>query len=349
MHSLQGGVSAYMSQPARGKSLEAYELFRDPQKHYARVYGWVAVARNRLGQLDPQQRKFGLRYLTLCGKDAIDIFLFKKEGLIRDDERGFPSVYYIENYYPSFAEVRPLLGRTSGKRVSFEDLVNQGWFERLVREQPFDVINLDFSGNCFPIEDPPFSRTLRSLCYIIELQRGNSFDLFVTFKALRSVENSDAIQELAVNMTENFSRDQEVENAFNRRFQNRSPSELSNVDYGLFLLATFPKIVFGFSTNNGFDALCNMKFIYRRTPRHRRPYQIVKFLFSLNAPAITQSFSEESRRHETLTAEYKASVIQDLNVTPVDVDQKLAEQTSLQEQLMSDLQSVLALRIPFGQ
>jgi hypothetical protein len=146
-----------MSQPAEGKSVEVHELFRDPQKHYVRVYGWVSVARNRLSALG-QQRQYGLRYLTLCGKDAIDILLFKREGLIRDDGRGFPSVYYIENYYSSFAEVRPLLGRTSGKRISFEDLVNQGWFERLVREQPFDVINLDFSGNCFPIEDPPFSR-----------------------------------------------------------------------------------------------------------------------------------------------------------------------------------------------
>jgi hypothetical protein len=337
-----------MSQPAEGKSLEAHELFRDPQKHYVRVHGWVVVARSRLHTLMETNRNFGLRYMTLCGKDAIDIFLFKREQLIKDDGRGFPSVYYIENHYPSFAEVQPLLGRTKGKRISFEELVNQQWFEQLVRKQPFDVINLDFSGNCFPRNDPPFSTTLKALNRIIQLQSGNHFDLFVTFKALRSVENSAAVQELASNMIKNFSVHQEVEDAFKRQFRSMNPSQLSDVDYGLFLLATFPKIIFGFGANNGFNVSCPMKFVYKRSPPDKPPYQIVKFLFSMSAEAASQSFSEESRRHESLTAAYEASVIQDLNVAPIDVDQELVKQTSLAKQLKLDLQSVLELRVPFG-
>jgi hypothetical protein len=336
-----------MSQPVEGKSLETYQLFRDPQKHYVRVYGWVAVALRRLQKVG-KHREFGLRYMTLCGQDAIDIFLFKREGLIRDDGRGFPSVYYIENYYNSFAKARFFLGRTPGKMISFEDLVNQGWFERLIGEQPFDVINLDFSGSCFPKTDHPFSRTLRAINRIIELQRGNDYDLFVTFKALRSMENSDAINELAANMAQNFLKYPEVEEAFERYFPTLNPTQLSEADYGRFLLVTFPKIVFGFGANNGFNVSCNMKFVYERRPAGKPSYQIVKFLFSF-AKIVAESFSKESRLHQTSTVAYDASVVQDLNIAPIDVDQRISDETSLEKTLESDLRTVLALRTPLGE
>lgn len=335
-----------MSQPAGGKSLEAHQLFRDPQKHYVRVYGWKTAAQNRLRTLQGQ-RDYGLRYLTLCGKEAIDIFLFKREGLIMDDGRGFPSVFYVENYYPSFAEVRPLLGRTQGKRISFEELVNQPMFEAFVRRSPFDVVNLDFSGNCFPLNDAPFSTTLRALYHMIELQKGSDFDLFVTFKALRSIENSGAVQELAGNMTSNFAAHHEIEQAFRREFHH-SPEELQDTDYGLFLLAAFPKIIFGFGANNGFTTSCNGKFIYARTPPGKPRYQMVKFAFAFATPA-TQSFSGQSRTHQVLTQAYTASCLADLGSHVIDVDHKLAQRNQLAAELRADLQSVLVLRIPFGE
>jgi hypothetical protein len=336
-----------MSQPAAGKSLEAYELFRDPQKHYVRVYGWKNAAQSRF-QVLQGKRDYGLRYLTLCGKNAIDIFLLKREGLIRDDGRGFPSVFYVENYYPSFAEVKPLLGRTQGKRISFEELVIQPWFETFVRKCPFDVVNLDFSGNCFPREDPPFSTTLRAIYHMIELQKGNNFDLFVTFKALRSMENLTAVQELAENMTKNFSAHHEVEELFREKFQNLNPEQLSNVNYGLFLLATFPKIVYGFGANSGFTVSCTGKFIYKRTPQNKPQYQIVKFMFTFTAP-VTQSFSAESRLHEILAQAYVTSIVNDLDLPVIDVDHELSQRVHLEAELREDLKSVLSLQIPFGE
>lgn len=164
-----------MSQPAGKKPLEVLDISRDAVKHYVRINGWVEIARERYAriQTDQERRDHGLRYFTLCGKDGIDIFLFQREGLINDDGRGFPSIFYCEGYYPSFAELTPILGRTRGSRNKFEDLINYNWFKTLIQHSPFDVVNLDFSGSCFPQQDPPFSRTLRSINVLISLQKGH--------------------------------------------------------------------------------------------------------------------------------------------------------------------------------
>ena len=111
---------------------------------------------------------------------------------------------------------------------------------------------------------------------------------------------------------------------------------------------TFPKIVFGFGANNGSNVSCNMKFVYRRRPPGKPSYQIVKFLFSF-AAIVAESFSQESRLHQNATVAYDASVVQYLNVAPIDVDQKITEETSLEQTLESDLQTVLALRTPLGE
>lgn len=339
-----------MSQPAGDKPQEVFDLSRDPVKHYVRIHGWVNMARQRLTKLRNMgiQREYGLRYFSLCGKDGIDIFLFKREELIQDDGRGFPSVFYCELYYANFAEVKPMLGRTQGARRTFEDLVHQRWFKDRVKKYPFDVVNLDFSGSCFPWQDHPFSRTLKAIYSLIALQKGYAFDLFVTFKALRSAENEEAIQELVANMERNFDQLNGVEERFRVRF-NVSPRELREGDYGQFLLATFPKIIFGFGSNQGFRVGCPQKFLYRRSPPSPKPaYQIVKFLFSLEPVDVGQSFSVESRRLEVLTRSYQEAILTDLGTTPIDVDREFQDNPQLDEQLRNDCASVIASRKPFG-
>lgn len=340
-----------MSHPSPGKSREVYDLARDPTKHFVRRNGWVPVARARLAKLRSinAQRPYGLRYFTLCGKDGIDIFLFKREGLITDDGRGFPSVLYCESDRANFAQVRPLLGRTKGERAQFEELIKHREFRHRIEGEPFDVINLDFSGSCFPRNDYPFSRTLRSVNNLIQLQQDHEFDLFVTFKALRSADNRTAINELTHNMKSNFENSRDIETRFKTRFAGLEPNQLLERNYGQFLLATFPKIVFGFGSASGFVVKCPNKFVYQRMRRFSGdPYQIVKFLFSFECLPPSQSFSETSRRPQILAERYKMSTLSDLGAIPVDVDNELRGHSELFDDLGNDCQSILESRKALG-
>jgi len=339
-----------MSYPNPDKCKDILDLSRDPVKHFVRVNGWLQSANSRLAKLRQQgaQKEYGLRYLTLCGKDGIDIFLFKREGIIKDNGRGFPSVFYCESYGGNFIQVRELLGKTRSYLGRFEDLVNKTWFHEYVIGNPFDVVNLDFSGSCFPRADQPFSGTLRSITRIIELQKGNEFDLFITFKALRSTENNAAIAELATNMERNFEESNDIEEKFKVRFENLTPDDILGQDYGKFLLATFPKIVFGFGSSNGFIVKCSQKFLYHRTNRGGTNYQIVKFIFSFENLGSSNTFSDVSRRTMELAAHYKESTLEDFDIIPLNVDNEVMRNSALKNELEQDCTSILENRKAFG-
>lgn len=332
-----------MSVANSDRCMDVLDLSRDPIKQFVRKHGWLASARRKMTEINVahKSRPFGLRYFTLCGKDGIDIFMLRKEGLLKDDGRKFPSVVYCESYPSNFAKVRPLLGGTKGYLSPFEDLVKRPEFKSKTVVEPFDLVNLDFSGSCFPISEQPFSNTLHSVLDLINLQKGSPFCLFVTFKAFRTHENQQAIDELLDNMHNNFREHQEIKKTFNNRFNQMSPKQLLEHDYGLFLLASFPKIIFGFGASNGFIVSCHQKFVYARAKRNSdRSYQIIKFIFDLK-PYVTSSFTEMSRADQVLHQHYLKSTLTDLESSPVNVDDKFKQEPSLNEVLSREFQEII--------
>lgn len=343
-----------MSYPDRNKSKEALDLSRDPIKHFVRLNGWVEKSKKRLHRLEEQDcaREFGIRYFTLCGKEGVDIFLFQREELIKDNGRGFPSVFYCENDYESFVAVKELLGQTLGARDTFEHQMTKGHFQRRIQNTPFDIVNLDFSGACFPQDDQPFSETLTSIESLIHFQGGHSFDLFITFKALRQRDNREAIIELSENMNNNFSEYEEIREKFENQYEVKSIDELLDQDYGRFLLVTFPKIMFSFGRNSNFEVECQMKYVYKRTPRRgRATYQIIKFLFSFKSIQREGTFTAEGGRildSEAIAASYKSSILSDLDDLPIDVDEVIKETPNLFDTLRLDNEQLLNNIVPFG-
>jgi len=301
-------------------------------------------------QQQGSERKFGVRYFTLCGKDGIDIYLFYNEKIILDDCRGFPSVHYCESYPANFVEVKSLLGRTKGTRDTFEKLIRQDSFQAKIRREPFDIINLDFSGVCFPFTDEPFSRTLKSIFQLIELQKGHNFDLFITFRAVRSEDNQEAIIQLSDNMNRNFEEDRNVELMFLNKFNNLSIEELVDSDYGQFLLATFPKIIFGYGSTHSYIVSCPLKYIYMRKNARVPPrgtYQIIKFLFTFDY-LNPQGFIDYARIAEKCNEEYKKSIIADLDNEICDVDKIFSQNTQLNNEYRDFCINLLESRKPFG-
>ncbi len=324
------------------KADEAFDIARDPIKHFVRMDGWISKARNRLQILAVNgcARKFGIRYFSLCGKYGLDIFLFQREDLILHNGKGFPSVYYCESDRSDYVTVKERLGQTLGDLRSFQGQMEQGPFRRHIKETPFDVVNLDFSGVCFPPGDPPFSKTLKSIESLIHLQEGHSFDLFITFKALRRSDNEDAIEELTITMNENFAESADIRDKFDNLFH-VSIEQLLAQDYGKFLLVTFPKIIFGFGIDFGFEVECPKKYVYTR---HRGQYQIIKFLFSFKSIRRAGSFSRaavSALDADTRKASYLVSVLSHLDNLPIDVDEELEGNPALLDLLRQDTEQLV--------
>jgi hypothetical protein len=171
-------------------------------KHFARYRGWLPASKEFAHVIGRNT----IKYFTLCGKKAIDVFMFEKEGLLaRDAQRRLLDVVICERNQADAAEifrlVRPplrealIIGSLEEVLASQESEVSDGdarnrdarkrfrnWelFKQLSKYFPFDVVNFDTCGSL--VNRPPGNnRLLVALERILELQQpARAFLLFVT-------------------------------------------------------------------------------------------------------------------------------------------------------------------------
>jgi len=175
-------------------------------KHCVRYYGWLPASKT----LKELIKKKSIKFFTLCGKQALDIFMLELEGIIlRDQKRNLPNVIICEKDEGAAAEiltlVRPplkeamLIGKleeiltfqdteeTSG--LSPDEDVKDRKKRKISRTKalskrakeyfPFDIINFDTYKNLlYPHKNNKLKQTLN---IIFELQKKtNTFLLFIT-------------------------------------------------------------------------------------------------------------------------------------------------------------------------
>lgn len=177
-------------------------------KHCARYYGWLPTSESYRKQIHRTPK-----YFTLCGPQAIDVFMLEKEKvLLRDKNNKLPNVIVCEDNEEAWTEilnlVRPpvkeavILGKLQDI-LTFEDdkdtrgrspdedeinftirkkLIIKGKFEQLKKHFPFDIINFD---PCESILDPDLetNKLYQAFKRIFKFQFQesiNSFLLFVT-------------------------------------------------------------------------------------------------------------------------------------------------------------------------
>lgn len=334
---------------------EATASFICPKKHFVRRNGWLVVAKKRKEAVSSRNETDGyIRYFTLCGREAIDVLLFEKEDIIRSNIRGYPDVCYCDYSRDGpmeFAILKEALGKTKGFNKKFEDLVNDRTFVDLIKNEPFDVINLDFCGSCFPKYDAPDSATLRAIERLLQLQSGISFDLFVTFRARRSEDNSEAIHELEAAMDRNFNDFNKIQVAYNDSV-GRPLNDLSVDDYPYFLLTTVPKVILGFAVNSGLNGKCRCRFCYGRRKKIDEnkflTYKIIKFIFSFDSKQNNNGhFSERSRWGVEIAGEYPTTIINYLKHNPINVEDVVVHDQALQYALNGEQEDLRENRKKF--
>lgn len=284
---------------ANRKSVEAYWEFGDVLKHAARYLLWLP----EMQSLRESKKRF-LKYFTLPGKWAWDIFFFEKNNILERRSRGFPDVRFCDNNMQSYVTAKRLLGNTIGKRGNFEDLVLNNRKE-FWDGFPYDVYNLDFCGTCFPNEQPPFSDTFEAITRIIENHVTSNhfpFILLLTMKALASETSYEAKEELKENIETNRSRDDFTENI---NVIVPDTDIFVSRNFADFIIISIPKIICHLTESH-----CDVEIRQRaKYPRHGADYFITKFVFK---------FKRRMRRSLTIdNPVYINNVLQIFNLSNV--------------------------------
>ena len=254
------------------RSVEAYLQFGGLIKHASRYLIWLPEAK----ALREEKRKF-LSYFTLPGRWAWDIFFFEKNRIIERRDRGFPNVRFCDRDVKSYSDAKRLLGSTIGKKANFEEIVlahNDEFWGGF----PYDLYNLDFSGTCFPNDQPPFSDTFEAITRIIENHASEGyfpFVIFLTMKASPNETNKSAKEQLKENIETNRG-DSNFSEQINQLIPNTNNFVRSHfVD---FIIISIPKLICHLANAHCIAEVRSRAKYFRRSQRQRN-FFITKFIF----------------------------------------------------------------------
>jgi len=257
---------------ANQRHVEAFREFGGEIKHAARCRLWLPEAQS----LRAEKGEF-LKYFTLPGKWAYDVFFLGNNGIIAKSGRGFPDVRFCDNNANYYATAKLLLGNTVGIQSNFEKVVLENKRE-FWDSFPYDIYNLDFCGTCFPNDQPPFSETFEAITRIIEEHaRSGSFPfvVFLTIKALAGETNAQAQKELIGNIESN-----RAEADFAEAFDQAIPNTVDFVQsrFSDFILLSVPKLICHLARAHC-DVDVRQRAKYSRCKPGDAEYFITKFVF----------------------------------------------------------------------
>ena len=269
--------------------------FTDADKHFVRRNGWLPAAQERLEKNRIGNKNY-LRYFTLCAAKAIDVSLFFTQELVEFDGRRYPDVVFCENNANVYATITGRLRDTIGFLAEFQDLVldretrkSTEFYSEL--ELQFDVFNLDFTGMCFPLSEPPYSRTLEAIVQLITHLSGQpkckGFDIFFTFRAQRSAENRGAVTTLKDNLRENRTHHPFFREALQTNYNNNLGT-LADRQYHKFLLLALPKFIGSIGVQSGLKVVCTHRY-YVLHDDVAPPYHIISFGMSFDPTRVRQA------------------------------------------------------------
>lgn len=254
------------------KTVDSYADFSGLIKHVARCRLWLPEA-----QTLRREKNRPLKYFTLPGSWAYDIFFLEREGIIAKDTRGFPDVRFCDNNSKSYSDAKQLLGNTIGKKANFEKLVLEDQRE-FWDGFPYDIYNLDFCGTCFPDNQPPFSETFQAIEKIISQHASRNhypFIIFLTIKALEGETNPQARTQLIQNIETN-----RADINFTQELNALIPDTQIFVSQNFvdFIIISVPKIICHLAQNYC-DIEIKARAKYARPNQEAVEYYITKFVF----------------------------------------------------------------------
>lgn len=293
--------------------------YRDLKKHYVRVNGWLPIF-----QRYAEMRGRDLRYMTLCSKEAIDVRYFASKGVLaRNEERNaYPMLSFVESNVEDYAVIAETLGRCRlGVHAKLEDvLLNDGHDEHaaLTHSFPYDIVNLDFCGEVMPKQDHPYSKTIKCIERIVQLQHekdpAREWHIFLTFRTHRVQHNEEANEQLREILDSNLTN-----NVLKAAYGQRAvPASLLSSEYPEFLRLGVAKYIAYCAERCGYRMTLESSWKYGR---HQGSYHMVKLVAGLKPVVGPRSLPNPAIVHR----EYESAVAGLFTSAATDVDAALAD------------------------
>lgn len=272
-------------------------------KHYVRIKSWISPFKKTYNRAErlfrDNKRDQRFKYLTFCAKNAIDVFLLEKEGLLYRDPKTkrLVNVFFCEEIEEDFVKIEQLIGSESqGFKGKFEDLLFNDYSleedddeefkeiedaedreklrlkyaqEKLFASFPYDVINLDVYGNPFPKKGDRYSDQCKMFKKVLELQKGggktkiSKFVMYLTVYTpiTESQINTEAGNELKGSLYQNL-KYQFFKDGLNEVYGTTDPN---NLDFHIqYTLGFLKKIILPESYNCGWKTILTNLYCYDR-------------------------------------------------------------------------------------
>ena len=308
-------------------------LYKDPVKHFVRVYGWLSAAKIRLGHVRSGRhpREYA-KYFTFPGEFAIDVLFFAKAGIIEENKVGFPDVVYCESRPEILGKISKKLGKCKGVfPYPFERAIFSRNFESFC---PFDILNLDLTKEIFPRNGRQESNTIRAIERLLWLHKNRDFDLYLTFKSSQRETNREAINDFKGMINDNFENNATLKTAFIESCGMESDNLLES-DFTLFWCKSFPKWILEQGLTKNVSGSLLGEFSYPRQPPRGSPYDIVTFIFSFR-----RSGRHYMSQHEAV-AKTQKEILKSFSITPIMVDEVLTSDTNKKNEMQADVERIL--------
>lgn len=272
----------------------------DPEKQWVRRHVWLEAAKSILKKKQKRGDERKIRYLTLPAYHRLDVSLFLKEGLleITRSNGGTPEEVYVaafENEPTKFALMQAqmphfkLFGCESIEEV-FTDPGNK-YYGELRSLFPFDIINLDLTTNLMPKNEGPFSKTMRAIDTIFDLQSGHAIDwaLFLTFRNVPDDLETNARKQLFDNLQDNIDKYPEVLEAFQNRYGRNSILDLGESDIKTCISQSIAKWLVDRAHQNKYKVGSIKPYFYARYNKDIPKYYIYKHVLELTPGNINSA------------------------------------------------------------
>jgi hypothetical protein len=235
----------------------AYYEKRDSRKQFVRRFGWLEVITAYVQGLRDAGVNRPWKYLTLPGRNSIDIGLLWKSEVIDKTSDGRLSVAICDKKYAELviSDLAKFGGLLAYSNKPLDEELDEA--SSALKEQfPFDVINLDLTNPLIPAKH---STNLKIIEWIFKLQKGQGFLLLLTTRPDNGARNR-----LLTILRQNLQHEEQFKTAYVGRYTRPDPQLCLN-DYTAFTQIIFPKALARWARNRGYKTYERFAAKYRRS------------------------------------------------------------------------------------
>lgn len=228
----------------------------DPLKQYVRRFGWLVVVRNYVNLRRTHDVTSPIKYLTLPGRNATDIGLLYRSGLLKRDSDGFPNVAICDRDPAVADEVAVNLGRLLCVSPTHLQQALEESTSKLLGSFPFDVINLDLQEPLITgaqTQSKAIRPIEKMIKKIFELQRGKGFLLLLT-----AIADPSARRWLIKVLRNNLRNQDKLMATYRKRYGDADPGTCITDDVA-FTQLVVPKLIGRLARDSG--CMCYEHFV----------------------------------------------------------------------------------------